>query len=144
MLSRIRSQLQTIFRRSRWEREMNDELQFHIEQRAEHLARSGVPPAQALRQARLEFGGVEAYKERCRESRGAGWVDELARNLRYAGRSMKKRPGFTTTAVLSLALGIGANAAMFSLMKNLMLSPLPVRDPEGLQWVVVVRHHRVR
>jgi predicted permease len=136
MLSRIRSGLQTIFRRSRWEREMNEELQFHIEHRAEGLARTGLPQAEALRQARLEFGGMEAYKERCREVRGAGWIDELARNLRYAGRSLKKRPGFTVVAVLSLALGIGANTAVFSLLKNLMLSPLPVRDPGGLHLVV--------
>lgn len=137
MRSWLRSGFQMIFRRSGWEREMNDELQFHIESRAEELRRSGAADEEALRQARLEFGGVESYKERCREASGAAWADEFARNLQYAGRSIKKRPGFAIVAVLSLALGIGANTAVFNLLRNLLLSPLPVRDPNGLHIVVL-------
>jgi len=138
MLARLWSLGRMIFRRSRWERETSEELQFHLEQRAEDLARSGVPREEARRRARLEFGGVEGYRERCREARGARWIDELARNLVYAGRSMRKSPGFTAVAVLSLALGIGANAAVFSLLHRLMLTTLPVRDPAGLYQVVVI------
>lgn len=132
MLVRLRSFARMIFRRSRWEEETRDEIRFHIEQRAEDLVRSGLPRDEALRRARLEFGGVEGYRERCREARGARWIDELARNLVYAGRSMRRNPGFTAVAVLSLALGIGANLAVFSLVHRLLLTKLPVRDPEGL------------
>jgi hypothetical protein len=128
MAARLRSLLRVIFRRPNWEREMREELQFHLEERVERLVRSGVSRDEALRRARLEFGGVEACKERCRDAQGAYWIDEVTRNLRYAARSMRKNPGFTTVAVLSLALGIGANTAIFSLLERLMLSPLPVRD----------------
>jgi predicted permease len=138
MLARLRSLGRMIFRRSRWEQETSEELQFHLEQRAEHLARSGLPRDEALRRARLEFGGVEGYREQCRESRGARWIDELSRNLVYAARSMRKSPGFTAVAVLSLALGIGANAAVFSLLHRLVLTTLPVRDPAGLYHMVLI------
>lgn len=137
MLARLRSLGRMVFRRSDWERETSEELQFHIEQRADDLVRSGLPREEALRRARLEFGGVEGYRERCREARGARWIDELSRNLVYAVRSMRKSPGFTAVAVLSLALGIGANAAVFSLLHRLLLTKLPVRDPEGLYHVVL-------
>jgi hypothetical protein len=85
-MSGIASVLRNLFHRARFERAMNDELQFHIQERAAHLVRSGLPEAQAFRRARLEFGGIESCKERCREARGGGWFDELARNLRYAFR----------------------------------------------------------
>jgi predicted permease len=126
-----------IFRRWRWEEETGDEIRFHIERRAEDLERSGVPREEALRRARLEFGGVEGYKERCREARGARWIDEARRNLVYAFRSMRRSPGFVAVAVLSLALGIGANAAVFGLLHKLLLIRLPVHDPEGLYHVVL-------
>ncbi len=138
MLARLRSLGRMIFRRSRWEQDLKDELQFHIEQRADHLARTGLSREEALRRARLEFGGVEGYKEGCREARGGRWVDELFRNVVYAARSMRKSPGFTAVAVISLALGIGANAAVFSLLHRLMLTKLPVRDPERLYQVVLI------
>lgn len=138
MLARLRSLGRMIFRRSRWEQETSEELQFHIEERAEHLARSGVSREEALRRARLEFGGVEGYKEQCRESRGARWTDELSRNLVYAARSMRKSPGFTAVAVLSLALGIGANIAVFSVLQRLVLTKLPVRDPDHVYQVVLI------
>ena len=90
MLGRLASLGKTVFRRSQLEQEMAEELRFHIEERADHLIRTGMTRKEALRQARLEFGAVEAYKEECREARGAGWMDELWRNLRYAGRSMRR------------------------------------------------------
>jgi putative ABC transport system permease protein len=137
MRARLRSLARMIFRRSRWEEETDEELRFHIAARAEDLRRSGVPEAEAERQARIDFGGTEVYKERCREARAAGWADELARNLIYAVRSMRKNRGFTAVAVLSLALGIGANAAIFSLLHRLILAKAPIRAPERLQNVLL-------
>src|SRR6187397_2822480 len=101
MLSRLRSLARMIFRRGRWEDDLADELAFHVEERASHYAAEGLSPEEALRRARLEFGGVEGCKERCREVRGARWIDELSRNMVYAVRSVRKNPGFTAVAVLS-------------------------------------------
>ncbi len=111
---------------------MREELQFHIEQRTEHLASSGVPREEAARRARLEFGAIESYKESCREARGLRFIDELRIDLRYALRSFGKNRGFMAVAVLTLALGIGVNTAGFSLMDALVVKMLPVRNPQEL------------
>jgi predicted permease len=133
----LRSWIRTLFGRSRLERDMREELQFHLEARAEHLVQSGVSRDEADRRARIDFGGVESWKERCRETWGAATIDEAARCLREAWRSARRSPGFVAIAVLSLALGIGANIALFSLLHALLLSPLPVRDPGSLRQVVL-------
>lgn len=137
MLARLRSLSRMIFRRTAWEEELSDEIQFHIEQRSKDIQRSGVAATQAVRQARLEFGGTEGWRESCREAHGARWLDEFARNVSYAGRSMRKSPGFTAVAVLSLALGIGANTAVFAFLQKLILTPLPVSNPADLQLVAL-------
>jgi len=116
---------------------MREELQFHIRCRADDLIARGLRPEEALRRARIEFGAVERWKERCREARGAGFVDELARNLRDTWRSARRHPDFAIIAVLSLALGVGANLAVFGLLRQLLLSPLPVRNPQELHQVVL-------
>lgn len=132
MLSDIRYRLRALFSRAALEREIDDELRFHIEQAAEQYERQGMPPDAALRRARLEFGGVEQMKEASRDVRGTARLESMVRDLRYAIRSLRSRPAFTLTVVATLALGIGANAAIFTLVDALLLRPLPVPQPEQL------------
>ena len=118
MWSRLRSWLRSVIRRTRMEREMDAELRFHIETFAEDLARTGTPREEALRRARIEFGGVERAKEECRDALALRLVDHVARDVRFGVRLLLKSPGFTAAAVIALALGIGADTAMYSIVNG--------------------------
>src|SRR5262245_35133985 len=132
MVNRLVSIARWVVGRNHAERQLDDELRTFVEMSAREKIADGLTPAQARREAVLELGGVEQAKERVRSGRHGAWIDELARDLQYAVRMVRKSPGFTTVIVLTLALGIGANSAIFGLIDALMLRALPVRDPQGL------------
>ncbi len=132
LVSDIRHRLRALVARASVERELHDELNFHIERQAEKYERQGMSHDTALRRARLDFGGIEQIKEVSRDVRGTARLESIVRDLRYAIRSLANRPVFALTVIATLALGIGANTAIFTLVDALLLRPLPVAHSEQL------------
>jgi predicted permease len=135
MLADLRYRLRAMFRRDAMERDLAAELQFHHDRQVEKLVQAGVSRDEAHRRARHAMGGVEQVKEECRDARGVSTLESTVRDLQYGARQLRKNPGFAVVVVLSLALGIGANTAIFTLIDSVLLRSLPVDHPAALQFV---------
>ncbi|MBL8959560.1 MAG: ABC transporter permease [Gemmatimonadetes bacterium] len=132
LISEIRVRLRGLFARESMDREMDQELAYHLERETERLMSRGVAAADARRQARAAFGGVSVAREAVRDERGVAWMEDLGRDLRHGLRALARRPLYWFTAAVTLGLGIAATTAIFSIVSMVLLRPLPVRDADRL------------
>src|SRR6185437_1832630 len=129
------NRVRRLLSRSQLEQQLDAEVQFHFEQAVADSMRAGMSESEARRAARLEFGGAEQIKEECRDARGTEWLADSFEDLRLAWRGMRKSPGFAAAAIGVLALGIGGNTAIFSVVDAAFFRPLPYRDAARLVYV---------
>jgi predicted permease len=145
MFSDLAYRLRGLFRRRAVEADLDEELRAHLAHQVEKYVQAGLPLEAARRRAHLEFGGLDQVKEECRDARGVRFLETTLHDFRYGLRLLAKNPGFTAVAVITLALGIGANTAIFTLIDAVMLRAMPVRDPSQLvvlRWAAHQQPHR--
>lgn len=128
----LRLRLRSLLRRRRIEQELDDEVGYHLDQLVERNLAAGMTPHDARHAAVRTFGGVTQRMEECRDMRGLRWVDDLSRDVRHALRLVRRSPGFAAAAIVTLALGIGGTVAVFTVVSNVLLQPLPYPNPERL------------
>jgi len=128
--------LRSLFRWTQADQELDEELRDHIERKTEEYVAKGLAAKEARRQALREMGGIEKRKEECREARKMNWIRDLAQDVRFGLRALRRNPGFSILAVLALALGIGVNTTIFTALDATAFRPLPVRDPDHIVRVV--------
>ena len=137
MIDDLLFRLRALFLHRSMEAELDEEVRAHFQHQVEKYVESGLPRAEAIRRARLEFGGLDQVKEECRDTRGVNFIETTIQDLRYGLRMLRKNAGFAAVAVVTLALGIGANTAVFSLANVFIFRPLPVKDADRLAVVAV-------
>jgi hypothetical protein len=132
LVSALWLRVKALVRRQQLDRDLDDELQFHLAMREQKLRKQGVAAEESPYAARRQFGNVTRLKETSRELWGFGWLEILWQDLRYSLRQLRRNPGFTAVAVITLALGIGVNTAIFSLLHDTILARLPIIHPQEL------------
>ena len=142
MLNDLNFRLRSLFRRKSVETELHDELKFHFERQVEKLIESGMTRPEAMRRARLDFGGLDQVKEECRDARGVSFIETTVQDVRYALRMLAKNPAFTAVVTMTIALGVGINVGIFSVLNGVALRQLPIPRAEQVVSVNQVLHGR--
>jgi putative ABC transport system permease protein len=135
LLSTLPLRLRSLFQRNQVEQDLSEELQYHLEQKTQEYAAGGMAIEEARRKARREFGGIEQSKENCRDARHVSYIQDLVQDLGFGLRMLRNSPAFAFVAILTLALGIGANTAIFSVIHGVLLKPLPFPQQDQLMTV---------